>query len=538
MVSSAWEEYKQRHGVVTKSSTKKTKKTSPKKTPVKSPVKTPVKLPPKQSPSKKSPSKKTHTQQLLGVPTLANVPREVGEHISSFLPSKSVVTMQRTTKRTKEFTQKQLEEICKEFPTQQEVVNYVKDILLGSFGIHFLVLPGSLPIGTIEFTLLSEGGEIKRYSNAIDENADDPPRPTETVNYANVAAYCTKFVDPPTMNVIMRRRKGCNKMPMYAGDYDVYMVRVYIDTILRPIMRYLLEEKEIDTIFFSPKEVDIDILPLKPVPIVIEELRIYRLAIMHLHFASNWCIARGYLSPDRDELENNPHDIVRSRLKVVYRAYVEAATPGADEVLTTSNLLEYIQLQLNTNKPVRVAFLSIEEVEEHTNLLKIRSVYELVLKDANSGTYTRRGYYIVSNETVYESSSGPEAYQRILSTKLVPGIVDLFTAKAIVQEKGSYERQWYDEIAPTIRGALRFVGTSLNFNFGFDLPTFKLSMSHSLNQPSSRLMSTHFNQLLTLLRWFESQPTPKKVPNMIDPAIQMKMAVSLYKLVHNLGLLD
>jgi len=540
--SSAWEEYKQRHGVVTKSSTKRTK-TSPKKSPGSTNsasytnvvVKSPVKILSKQSPSKKSPSKKspsrTHMRQLLGEPTLTNLPPGIGEHISSFLPSKSVATMQRTTKRTQHITKQRLEELCREFPTKEEVANYVKDILVGSFSIHFLVLPGSLPIGTVEFTLTSEGGEIKRYANAIDQTGAEIPHQTETIAYTNVAAHCTKFVDPQTMGKIIRRRKGCNEG--YSNYYDVYMVRLYIDTILRPIMRYVLEEKEIDAIVLTPLTIAIDnTFPLKPVPINEEELRIYRLAIIHLHFASNWCAARGYLSPDWNELVTRPHEVIRSRLRVVHRAYVQVKSPGGDEVLTTTNLLAYIQTQLNANKPVRVAFLSTEEIGISP---KIRSVYELVLKNANSGTYTRRGYYIRSSEIVYESSSGPEAYNSILSTKLVPGVVDPITAKAIVQEKGRYENQWGDEVAPTIAGALRLTNT-LQLPFRLDLPLFKSAVSLNLAFPNVWIMRDHFNQLLTLLRWFESQQTSKKVPNMTDLVVQLRMAVTLYQLVHKLGL--
>jgi len=411
--------------------------------------KSPVRSPSKKTSPKKSPIKtpsyanvvaKTHTQQLLGAPTLANVPKDVGEYISSFLPSRSLALLQSTSKATRIHSRQQLALLCSELPSKGEILSYLKDQLTFPSTVFFI--PPTEDTENNAFTdvmkVVSSNGTLRITHERLNRTHLTTHENTRIHQYQNIEANITGLIDPMSLLDILKRRKSCINNP----NYGVELAQAYLRVNAIPVLRLLMDESEIDTVFSEDKPMDSVVL--KPVPARANrmERNVYITSLIRLEILIKWVMSSPHeLSGSLDSLLA----LVRPKLGMFRKAYHDLETYQSVRIpYDTSGVLEYIQKRLKSGQPTKVTFLGA--VDSSIVGAYAPAVHELNMKTMNSGVYTITT--IGENHEVAADkhpTAGPLALQEMLRTKMPLGTVDLQTMRAILDEQGLYSA-WKDTL--------------------------------------------------------------------------------------------
>jgi len=469
--SVAWEEYKNKHGVVSKTSTKISPQTSPKTSP-------------KKSPGKKSPSRKTQ-MEMLAPATLTGLPMEVGRIMSQYLPDKSVAYLQSLSKRTKAFTQKELERICEELPTKGEVIGYVKELLtMPTFTVSFL-RPSKVSEEDSTNNDEDSEGEVSEkeedeedeedeeefqysnltmtnakllfISNEIDTAGVRLRRSSQQVSRDYVGNYITSLPDPLTMYRILQRRKSCK--PKQRGEY-LGIVMEYVRSVMKPLLEPFLSKADIKRVFESRErtEIRINLLPIMPQPqpnqqnapeiYDIRQLRnTYILSGYYLHLASKWL---------RNELVDNAfpqgdaatHEYIIELINSIFHFFENATREGAfglefgleSTYPTTSEVLDYIDETIKKKGTRKVAFyftIATPSIATATIFIKELTISGGIVKELIWYNCTLQFGGTSRPEIKTVTTSGTVALEKWHNNKILPGIVDPQTAYAISKQTGT-----------------------------------------------------------------------------------------------------
>jgi len=216
--------------------------------------------------------------------TLTGLPRELGTMIASHLPPRAVGSMQRTSKRTQQFTSVEMKKLCETLPDEDELGDYLKyledvyddrrvyrydPIILqiarkqaGTYTIYYLVD-------------INNWTQIRLIAGKEGESDGIP--------------------DPTTVLDILRRRVGCRAAYLDKHDVDGYgvnMARNYLRGVLRPFLLPIVGKDE-EMLFIVGDDTDIDDL-VRPIPTSTdeeEEIRLrkkYQNNLQHLRMLVWW----------------------------------------------------------------------------------------------------------------------------------------------------------------------------------------------------------------------------------------------------------
>jgi len=390
--------------------------------------------------------------------TIMTLPIEVGEYMSQFLRDHCVAKLQRTTKWTRRITQKRLLALYNTLPTYKEVNVYLRDRI---------VMPVTTRVDLLNFNMTRStitqfnGQLILTHWQTNSKSVRVESSYLETVN---------ALIDPTTMLATMYRRKRHSD-----DEHCVRIVKTYIRNALMCLLPRLVAKEYIDALF-AAKERNIhdESTPLIPVPKGDDERNKYVRTIASLKEMCAWI---GGVDESTTFVMNDTQLTRRCQKTLfdiffAYKLLQTRASTLFDHIkVTTKDVLEYIQQQLDVGKPVKVAFYSVvsfprpdNEKQDELNT----SVFVLDMVTKNEGTYTQ---YKLGEEREMTSHpiSGPNMLQHMLRTKTVPGIVDPFTFKALYRS---------DFLAATPQGwLLSIVGDLLE---EFELrPANNLSLTQS-----------------------------------------------------------
>ena len=445
-------------------------------------------------------------------PTLTMLPPGVGEIISSHLSPKSVAKMQRTTKRTHTFTKQALTEQCNELPSRGEVVAFIKDMSIAYFDVTFL----AEQLGdTFESTILTlhRGELLVRHNRAI--RGIPLLVNSETQSHTSISAYITEYPNPSVLLEVLWRRKSC----LTKGEvrYGVEMARKYLRDMVTPTLLSIMDKEQIDRLF-SLEELNVNTLVIRPRPEGVEDILFNEHNIDRLQILAEWA-SNSIITDERS---------VELLVGNIRNSYLALPETGMQLPFTTTDVLAYIQRQLDANKPVRVSFYEVDtqygafgsDPQAKATTRIVRKVHELTLENANTGTYRTSGFYWNDTSDIQEkTTSGPQQLRYLLKFKLAPGLVDPATAYAILREKG-IDRHDYDWT--TILRTMR-----LAFDFSLTPELFRASLTEGLKSRNEGGKKKILKQLLLLLRWL-GRPIEPSAKNPVSNIL--RAAKVLYEL--------
>lgn len=513
----AWETYKQRHGVVTKTSTKRSPKKSPKKSLKKSPIKGKQHA---KSPPKSSPKSVMHK---LTQPTLLGIPRELSGMIFNKLPDKELARMQSVSGRTKALTNKNIQEICNELPTQKEVLAFVKDMLVlrnfatcffvhadqfhepqvnslyiedGSFGYkNFLIMPG---FGTYGI-LTASTGWLERNEGL-----------------GNV----TTLANPETIRNILARRGSCSAQK---GQYYADLMQRYIRSIIDPFLEPFISAENIKKMYAGQDIPDGEFIrPPQPNQIDGNDnpFKAYNLQVLRLILALGW-LRNGRNIEDtihEDDQENAARlfETLTRTIREIRQEYQYYKAPEVytrtDIVYTTSDVVKYIQRHIRDKTSTRVAFYTIS-YEVTVRMLgrieygRVRSVSEYVVEDGvpqNVVTHSTDQTRDALKKITVKETPAQEAFDELLNQKIAPGMVDPITLSIMLQDQDDDSRIVNDSVELNVVMAAYHAGLLRHpMRSGYNM------LLAGRFKDDLMILSTLFAHLLIIARWL-GVPMPKE----------------------------
>jgi len=456
----AWNEYKEKHGVVTK--TKTSVKKSPSRRSV-SPVSSRKAASPiKKSPSKKSPGKKssskgskpksppkTEMHKLVGA-TLTGLPRDITGLITGYLPGKSLAMLQATSKRTKAITQPILEAMCRDLPTHKEIAAFVEDMLVfPNFVVSFFE-PEVDGVHDTRVTIIeASDGILSRSYSALEEEFAGLVDYIDFPERRDVLQHVTPLANPESIRNILARRGSCTKEK---GQYYADLMQRYIRGIIDPFLTTFLHAEEMEKMYAGQDIAD-DII-IGP-PLVDPEAEDYHgdnpfgeytLQVLRLTLALGWLrgakeiqLVDEYDRTDAQYIFN----MVVSTIRQIRQEYQYFKVPDVytrtDIVYTTTDIVKYIQQHIHNKTSIRVAFYTPSLILPNHD--RTFSVTEFVImngtpQDAVTHSYTRlRRIDTLPSRITVVTTPSQEAFDELLGRKIVPGIVDPLTLRNILANR-------------------------------------------------------------------------------------------------------
>jgi len=393
--------------------------------------------------------------------TFQSLPRDVHGEIASRLGWKELGRLQSASKRLGTLSKRQMEELCKSLPTEEEIALYIKEIIeterfstivfydvnqraFTSLSIDASHL--SLPIGNMRTILDSvdeQQGAVTLSNNSMLSSLAESKLPTGIQGIPN----------PFIVLAILRRRQSCVSSDK---DYGLQMTRDYAWNVLKPHLASILGE-----------EIDIDNLPI---PQTIQDIDEYKHKLSHLRLlASMWI--HGQSMPVANTLEpQNIMQMEEAALLRFTRFYVDDIVEGfrllnttlvglqiqeaiRRHIPTTKEIVDYIEQRLQSNELFQLRFLNGDNVI----ILNIHhrqrvEYFSYTVQDREIGLPRVVGLAIITG--VKSRQIGLRVLEEILTEKKLPGklapqiILDILRTRRETAQNNRYgidiARQYFE----------------------------------------------------------------------------------------------
>lgn len=402
--------------------------------------------------------------------SLMGIPKEIGSYVSGFLPRQDIARMQRTNKRTKEFTAAHMKRICDSLPDEDELlsyVNYLQQIDSEEKISSLNITNNSIHYGTAQHT--GEDYYIQENDGWLRLLSDDD----SDISWRDIwsdSAVSKGIPDPRTVLSILRRRTSCRKEYIKEHGKDEYgldIVRNYQRGVLRRYLEVMIGRNSLD-LLYEVKTTDLGQLvtnidsadEYEDRDDYLDDLKDYQQRVQRLRIIVwfwlqdvAWEDAWAHLNTEEENPAENdtPENLMEEAQQLVKRVFeLDERLPEllqeidkiqANSLPTHSELIEWIKKKIRKEEDFRIAFLHKWDVYELTFFRNVFSLDKIVRNETKPTYRIERTSSIVSDVSIRDILFSKIEDPDNIFEAIKQGFLDPNTMLTIMRDRSGHENE-------------------------------------------------------------------------------------------------